>query len=404
MSVMASAAPEPEAHVPTAVYCCQGYANDTVPPSSAAPFVTWATTGDAGARADRAAGIENTVDYVDVGRVYQRDRAYPLVAAGRFAAARAVNCAGQPITTSPAGFMTDPFKPETLSLLDDELAHAYSPAFSAYFLDDVDAFRWGMTNGFPCRGNPPAPWSEPSASYAYGALLGGVRIGAGDRSIAPNIIMNGLSQYADRPAMHAIPLNVMRAANVIGGMCEGCLADNSPDKLKGGEEWQDDVDLEIKTVRMHKIFWDYVRYLANDPHARLYTFASFMLAWDPRYTVYQTAYQPVTAGQLHVTPETQLVAHDPIKGGYDSVSGLRDGEGTYVREYRQCYYRQNAIGACAFVVNSDSGAHPAPLLAQRYGHTMTVEGGMVLEGGHVSLDGPAMPQTVPGMTGFVLTR
>ncbi|MGH7683179.1 MAG: hypothetical protein ACREMT_02440 [Vulcanimicrobiaceae bacterium] len=402
----APAAPGRENHVPTAVYCCHGYANDTVSPSEAGPYVTWATTDRDGAEADRAAGIRHAVEYIDVGRVYRPDRAYPFVNGGKFAGARAVNCSGQLIATSPEGFMTDPYKAETLDLLDDEIAYNYSSAYAAYFVDDVDSFRWGMQNGPPCRGTPATPWAEPSASIAYAALLASVRVRVGSREVAPKIIINGLNQYADKPAMHAFPLNTLRPANVIGGMCEGCFADNTPDTLKSGAEWQDDLDLEIKTVRMHKIFWDYVRYIANDPKARLYTYASFMLAWDPDYTLYQTAYKPNSAGQLHVTPETQLVAHDPVKRGFDSVDALRDGDGdgTYVREYRNCSYRGQPIGSCAFVVNSDSAAHRAPRLSLEYRHTLTVEGGMVLEGGRASLVGPQMPATIPAMTGFVLTR
>lgn len=396
------AATRVESHIPTGVYCCHGYANDTVSPAEAAPYVTWANTDHTGADADHAGGIKKVVQYIDIGRVYRGDRAYPLVEGGRFSGALARNCGGQPIATSPAGYMTDPFSPHTLGLLNDEISYNYDPAFSAYFVDDVDALRWGMLNGPPCREG--RSWSEPSASIAYASLLASVRVNAGGREIVPKIIMNGLSQYTDKPELHTVPLNTLRPANVIGGMCEGCFGDNSPDNLKTGVEWQGDADLEIKTVRLRKIYWDYVRYIANDPHARLFTYASFMLAWDPEYTIYQTAYKPNSAGQLHVTPETQFVAHDPVKRGFDSIEALRDRGGTYVREYRECYYRARPVGACAFVVNSDSNAHTAPRLSREYRHTMMVSGGMVLEGGSVSLDAPPMPSTIPPMTGMVLTR
>ncbi len=391
-----------ETHVPTAVYCCHGYANDTVSPAAAAPYVTWANTDHTGADADHAGGIKYVVEYIDVARVYRGDRAYPLIAGGKFSGAIARNCSGQPVATTPEGFMTDPYRRQTLDLLDDEISYNYNPAFAAYFVDDIDALRWGMRNGPPCRGN--VPWTEPSASLAYASLLASVRVDAGGREITPKIIMNGLNQYTDKPALHTVPLNTLRPSNVIGGMCEGCFADNTPDNLKSGVEWQDDADLEIKTVRMRKIYWDYVRYIADDPRARLFTYASFMLAWDPRFTIYQTAYKPNTPGQLHVTPETQLVAHDPLKRGFDSIAALRDRGGTYVREYRACYFHARPIGPCAFVVNSDPTAHPAPRLSLEYGHSVTVSGGMVLEGGTVSFDGPRMPAVIAPMTGLILVR
>ena len=399
----ARSAERAEPHIPTAVYCCHGYANDTVSPAEAAPYVTWANTDANGAAADHAGGIMKVVEYVDVSRVYTTDRAYPMANGGPFSSALAVTCQGVPITTSPAGVMTDPYKPATLGLLENEMTYRYSPLFTAYFVDDIDAFRWGMS-AMPCTGNPPHPWTEPATAKAYATLLAGVRIEASGKTIVPDIIMNGLSQYADKPAMHTVPLETLTPSNVLGGMCEGCFGDNTPDAVKTSAEWQDDADLEIKTVRMHKIYWDYVRYIADNPGARLYTYASFMLAWDPRYTIYQTAYKPNTPGTLHVTPETQFVAHEPLKSGFDSIDALRDAGGTYVREYRACYDRGVPVGPCAFVVNSETSPRPAPRLEQSYRHTMRLSGGMVLEGGTVALDGPAMPPTIPATTAFVLTR
>lgn len=393
-----------ENHVPTAAYCCHGYANDTVNPAEAAPYMTWASGTDAaGAVADHAAGIANVYRYIDISYVYKGDHAYSAIDGGALSSARALNCSGAPIETAGhPGLLTDPTKADTVKLLDQEITYEYDPAFTAYFVDDIDTFRW-VKNGPPCDGNPPAPWSEPAAAQAYASMLGSARIDIKGRSIVPFIIVNALSVYADKPALHASPLAVLTPPNVLGGMCEDCYGSNTPDALKGGSEWQDDEDMEIRTVRMHKIFWDYVRYIGNVPAARIYTFASFMLAWDPHYTVYQTAYKPNAPGQLHITPETGIVAHDPVKD-IRGVNDLRDSGGTYVREYRRCYYRSAAIGPCAFVVNSDQEPHAGPKLGFASRHTIAVHGGMVLEGGTVSADGPQMPATIPPLTAFIATR
>lgn len=395
-----------ESHVPTAVYCCHGYANDTVSPVQAAPFVSWATTDlPDGALADRLAGIEHTVQYIDASRIYTTDSAYRSVDGGQFAGAIATDCSGAQIRTSkPAGYLVDPAKPDTVRLLDWSLDHRYNAAYTVYFFDDVDAFRWDLANGPPCTGNPPQPWTEPAIAKAYAALLAAVRIDASGRSEIPKIIFNGLSIYSDKPDLHLVPQYALTPPNVLGGMCEGCYADNSPDALKSGTVWQDDLDIEIKTIRLHKIFWDYVRYIANDPNARIFTFASFMLAWDPDYSIYQTAYKPLTPGQLHITPETGIVAHDPLKRDVSGANDLRDPGGTYVREYRRCFYRQLPIGPCAFVVNSDNLPHGAPKLSIAYRHTVAVNGGMVLEGGTLSTQGGQLPAVVPPMRGFILTR
>jgi hypothetical protein len=392
-------------HVPTGVYCCHGYANDSVASSAAAPYVTWASADATGAKADHQAGIQNVYRYIDVSAVYNGDHAYPLIAGGPLSAARALNCSGQPIEIAShnGGFLTDPSRPETVKLLDQEITYEYDPAFTAYFVDDIDAYRY-VKNGPPCSGNPPAPWREPAAAQAYASMLGGVSLDIGGRTIVPEIVVNALSVFANQPALHTAPLGVLTPANVLGGMCEDCYGSNTPDAVKGGAEWQDDEDLEIQTIRIHKLFWDYVRYIANVPAARIYTFASFMLAWNPQYSVYQTAYKPDVPGQLHVTPETGIVAYEPVKTQVGSVNDLRDAGGTYVREYRTCYYRRAPIGSCAFIVNSDNVAHSAPHLAMAYRHTVTVAGGMVLEGGTVSTNGPAMPQTIGPTTALIATR
>ena len=399
-----STASDVAAHVPTGVYCCHGYSDDTVPVKDAVPYVTWATT-DASARADRDAGIENVVQYLDSSRVYVGDHAYPLVDGGKYAAARAVNCSGQPVrTASPPGYVIDPFNPLTRQLLDEELVYHYDPAYTHYFLDDVDAIRWEIKGGPMCTGSPPAPFSEPATAKAYADLLGSLRIDVPGRTIVPKILLNGLSEYDDKPDLHLTPMYAMAPLNVIGGMCEGCFADNRPDVLKGGTAWQDDLDIELRTIRLHKIFWLYVKYIANDPNARLYTFASYMLLWDPEYTIYQTAYKPNNRGQLHITPETGIVARDPVKTQIASIFELRDLDGTYVREYRSCSYRRKAIGPCAFVVNSDNLPHSRPKLRLGYRHSVTISGGMVLEGGTLSVYGPEPPLMIPPMRGYIFTR
>jgi hypothetical protein len=378
-----------------------GYANDAVDAHQIVPYVTWANTNRWGAQADRAAGVPNVIQYFDISRIYAKDRAYPLLNGGRLVGARASNCSGQPIISSPAGYIADPYKPETLDLIEDELRSVYNPVFTAYFMDDVDTMRYGITNGPPCNGA--TPWAEPATADAYASLIGTIRLNVEGRTFTPKLIINGLSQYADKPALHLIPLHLLSPSNVLGGMCEGCFGDNTPDKVKGGTEWQGDLDLEIRTIRMHKTFWDYVRYLANDPQARLYTFASFMLAWDPQYSIYQTAYKPDNPGQLHVTPETGIVAVDPVRS-IDSIERLRDPGGTYVREYKQCAYRGTPIGPCAFVVNSDPVAHGRPHLSLDYRNAVSVHGGMVLEGGTLSTRGTTAPDQIPPMSGWILTR
>ena len=393
------------AHVPTAAYCCAGYGNDLVSPQQAAPYVSWAANPSAaGAAADRAAGIEHVYEYIDTFRIYRGDHAFATLSRLSASSVLAHNCHGESVATTRPGYLASPFAPGTLQLFDDELTYRYDPAYTAYFIDDVDDYKYGLQNGPPCVGEPPQMWREPDTARAYAALLRDARARVGGGTIAPPLIFNGLSDYAGVPELHAVPLVLFDVSNVIGGMCEGCLGDNSPDKLAGGAEWRDDEDLELQTIRRRKIFWDYVRYIANQPAARLYTFASFMLTWHSRYTVYQTAYAPNAAGGLHVTPETGIVAREPRKQ-IESVDALRAEGGAYVREYRACYYRGRPLGGCAFIVNSDANASlPRPRLEGDYRHTVVLSGGMVLEGGTVSVEGPPLPERLAPLSAAIAVR
>jgi hypothetical protein len=129
-------------------------------------------------------------------------------------------------------------------------------------------------------------------------------------------------------------------------------------------------------------------FASSEPALRTYAYASLMLTFNLLSTTYFTYWQTDTAGQVEVYPETGLVPANPVVGTPSSIAALQVG-GVYAREYKDCFYRGTDEGPCAFVVNPTIGAQNWPTLSRPYGHTMTLSGGGVLEGGTASFAGPS---------------
>ena len=98
-----------------------------------------------------------------------------------------------------------------------------------------------------------------------------------------------------------------------------------------------------------------------------------------------------------VEPEYYLVPQQPLvsvqPGG---AAGLRVGN-VLVREYRQCYYKSRSIGACAMVLNPNTGANTIPALKQTYGHSVVLSG----EGALPALTGVNGGISTPADTGTI---
>ncbi len=116
---------------------------------------------------------------------------------------------------------------------------------------------------------------------------------------------------------------------------------------------------------------------------RLYYYASFLLTYDPNYSVYQVAF--TTPSGFSVFPETGFVPTGPASTP-SSVTSLLSSTGAYVQEYSACYYRGSLIGRCEIAVNPGTSTVSIP---NPYGlsHSMALSGGGVLDGGSASFTG-----------------
>jgi hypothetical protein len=438
----------PLSHVQTFDYCCGGYSNDTPTGgvATAKPWISYyaapSANGDPsgtnptyGAPGLQAAGIpaSRVYTYIDDSHVYSGDAQFSNVAPGGIdASAEAKTCAGAAITEkSGAGYLTDPWQPATLTLYDNDVTtqYNYSTEFGMVFIDDMNAYIYNDNSAMPCHNG--AQWSQPTASAAYATIVNSMTVAnllAGHP--APAYMLNVLSPIeieasGSIPSMSSMITSFSGLANVMGFTCDECLADNknaiigqnTATEMKN--QWSMTENAEIATVNTRKLYvlldQDSSSRGTYSYAGRTYAFASFMLAWDPVYTGYQTAYygfpgngtNPNSANpQIHVFPEEALTAYNPIVP-YPSTStgaaAFQDTGGAFFREYQSCFYNGTAIGGCAFIVNPNASSVGTPSLKGTYTHTMVISSeNSVLDGGTVSLTGASVPSSIPALAGYIL--
>jgi hypothetical protein len=116
-----------------------------------------------------------------------------------------------------------------------------------------------------------------------------------------------------------------------------------------------------------------------------------------------------TTHNLAVWPEDEIVPSAPLETMSSSAADIEVGPNVWRREFAACYLDGAPIGACAAVLNG-SGTQvsvPAAWFHQRYGHTVTANGGDAPSGGSITLNGaafaPDSTQIPPGQA-LLLTR
>lgn len=372
------------AHVQTFAYL-YGYAGapESVPLSAVRPYVDWTQTDSSHAPALRSAGIKVQI-YTDFWRNYSSDN--PAVGyndikpGGAHAVAAAKTCSGSVIYAPRygGGYEADPRSDAALGHAQVVIGYRqkqYGSQYDAVFADDTGTF---SDNPLPCN------YSHASIA----AAINGV-----DRSVGVPMFVNTLGAEAD-PVQQT---DFAQASNVLGAMCEECYASyNSAkvDVVQTGRAWKRVENAEIAMVGMRKIFWDYARAIGNpadETALRTYVYASFLLTYDPQYTMFQEAFK--SKYTFPVMPETGLVPMNPLSSETDVDRYGRTG-GAYMREFGNCYYRGVNEGPCAVTVNPGNSTVPVPSSA--YAHSMALAGAGVLEGGSASFDAPAPRSLAPG--------
>jgi hypothetical protein len=190
-------------------------------------------------------------------------------------------------------------------------------------------------------------------------------------------------------------VNRLAAPNIIGGMFEECFNDGM---------WTAEEDSQLETVALLKSegkapgpgWWCYLDNTSADGTTvlpqRLFAYASFLLTYDPNYSLFQESYS-TSPSTFSVFPETGFVPLNPASTP-SSVAGLKSSSGAYVQSYSACYYRGGLIGACEIAVNPGSTTVSVPNPAG-LSHSMVLSGDGVLDGGSVSFNGAAVSSLGP---------
>jgi hypothetical protein len=194
----------------------------------------------------------------------------------------------------------------------------------------------------------------------------------------------------------------LQAANIQGGEYELCFNNHN---------WASEENSQLQTIALLKSenkphgagFWCYLDNTSADASTvipqRLFAYASFLLTYDPDYSVFQESYAS-SPSTFKVMPETGFVALRPASVPTD-VSQLQTASGAYVQQYGYCYYRGMPLGGCEIAVNPGTAAVSVPN-PFNYQHSVVLSGSGVLDGGSVTFGGPAVSSLAAGQAAIML--
>jgi hypothetical protein len=190
-------------------------------------------------------------------------------------------------------------------------------------------------------------------------------------------------------------VNRLAAPNIIGGLFEECFNDGL---------WTAEENSQLETIALLKSegkaagpgWWCYLDNTTADGATvipqRLFAYASFLLTYDPNYSLFQESYS-TTPSTFQVFPETGFVPLNPASTPAN-VTALKSSSGAYVQSYNACYYRGSLVGSCEIVVNPGSTTVSVPN-PQGLAHSVVLSGDGVLDGGTVSFNGAAVSSLAP---------
>jgi hypothetical protein len=167
--------------------------------------------------------------------------------------------------------------------------------------------------------------------------------------------------------------------------------------------WQAIENSALQVTNEHKQFTCLARNLAEantQYDARIWTVASFLLTYDPARSALWEEF--ATPSGLHVMPESQLVALNPVVAQPSVVTQLQTSTGAYGREFKNCYVKGVSVGPCAVAIAIDYGTPRAFPWPGKYHHTLVLSGNGVLDGGSLSTTGPPPPATIPAFESVVV--
>ena len=354
----------------------------------AAKWVTWGMSSPRDSNALAAAGIK-MVFYSNPNRVFRKSRFLYTEDESEFAH----DCANQRIIVRGRAnqFLTDPSSKALAAAWHAQAQDAMTHGQFAAIFDDTAAST-GQISTLPC-GFDQRRWIAAHVALIDGLGYPVLFNGLGDGQLVARGKRGPEADYDPSPVA-----GLAAAHKAIGGSFEDCYVSPDPDNGYGktaASYWRQTENTELSMARRGKYFVcnERVERTAMDGafDMRTYAAASVLLTYDLESTVVRQQF--LTPSWFNLGPEVEIVPLDPVLRSPTSVDALRTRGGAYAREYRRCYIAGAPVGPCAAVVNPDAHAsHPFPF--KTYAHTLTLDGGGIIDGGTIGISGPPPPASL----------
>lgn len=273
-----------------------------------------------------------------------------------------------------------------------------SPLLDGFFADDSGSNFTEPSSSTGLGSNLYWGFNAPQADIRSDAAYEAGEIAMLSAAVKP-VIVNGGGSYSEAPGP-AYGGAFVDLPNVLGQMSEGCY-DNDGGYLftDVGDKFSRQLDGLI-AVQAHRKLAICLPTGDMGPAARLYAYASWLLSYDPHYSVYQMA-AGLSDGYA-VWPETTIVPTQPRFTASKGAQLVRGG--AYVREFAACAIAGAPIGPCATVVNPSHGSSAAvPALAIGYAHSISLDAQSRYTGGAAHVNS-GVPTTLAPATAAILVQ
>jgi hypothetical protein len=271
---------------------------------------------------------------------------------------------------------------------------AESSAWDYFEADDAGKRLDSIWYGFNAPGVEITRDSEWIAAHSL--LLAGA---------ARPILLNGAS-YDWRPELQDA---FLLTPNVAGAFNENCFSTDYGSGYMTDRRWRSEADaiLDVLANRRLDICWGEYPGGGQSAAHRLYHFASWLLTYDPAYSVIFPMFRAPDRGpkgaEISVYDEEHLVPMAPRETASRSIAQLARKQ-LYVREFRSCFYARRPIGACAALVNpSDSESAAVPPLDANYRRTLSLPARSLYGGGKIEWK-PGTPDTLGPRSAEILAE
>lgn len=211
-------------------------------------------------------------------------------------------------------------------------------------------------------------------------------------------IADGMSNEDGQPAVSGSLMFLNVSAGGLDN--EGCLVSTA---AKTSTNWLFDENTLLAMSNQNKYAICQGQSAASDTRAaRLMFYASWLLTYDANRSIAFANFAPTydKNSSLFVFPEYQIVPTQPIQTASSNVSELAAGS-VYKREFALCYQAQNAIGACAVIVNPSTSNANISSLTSAYSQSLQLDGYDTWNGGQATWQS-SVPTTLASYTAVVL--